>query len=116
MPRGVAAVWVTSTVTPTESSPGPRNGRKTREAAISISATMREVERTGGYESPPSRLRALARSVRETKNSAEAVALISGSLIRGILAKRRRVTGVLLKRRSRRGLHPFDDDHPRARR
>jgi len=35
---------------------------------------MREVEKTGGYESPASRLRALARSVGETKSSAEAVA------------------------------------------
>src|SRR5919202_5573595 len=67
-----------------------------REAATSISATMREVEKTGGYESPASRLSALARSVGATSSSAAAVALISGSFIRR--------------------LHPFDDDHLCARR
>ncbi len=65
-PGGVAALCVTSTVTPTDNSPSASNGRSSRAAASSMRATMREVAKTAGNVSPGSRDKALARSVSRT--------------------------------------------------
>src|SRR6266511_5489041 len=71
---------MTSTVTPTESSPARRWGRRTRAAASSMRATIRDVANTGGKASAGSRLRALARSDCATVRCAEAVELTASSL------------------------------------
>src|ERR1019366_1648710 len=80
-PGGVAAVWVTSRETPTEVSPSRRCGRRTREAASSMRATMRDVANTGGNASASSRLRALARSEGATVKGAEPGELTAGWLV-----------------------------------
>src|SRR6266542_5764367 len=72
---------MTSTVTPTESSPARRWGRRTRAAASSMRATIRDVANTGGKAYAGSRLRALARSEGATVRCTEAVESTAGSLI-----------------------------------
>ena len=80
-PGGVAAVWTTSTETPTETSPSRRWGLKTRAAATSMRPTMRDVAKTGGKESPGSRFKTVARSEGPTVSRADAVESTAGSLI-----------------------------------
>src|SRR6266542_791732 len=72
---------MTSTETPTESCPSCCSGRRRRAAATSISATMREVAKTGGNSSPGWKFSTLARSWGATVSWAVAVASTASSLI-----------------------------------
>ena len=64
---------VAFTLTPTDTCPGPRHGMRSRDAAISISATMRAVAKTAGNWSLGDRRSADARSDSATTTDAVSI-------------------------------------------